>query len=124
MIPAVAGVVVGAALCVAGGAKIAAAQTWPEQARAMGAPALVIPFLPWVEVLLGAALVARLVPVVSGAVAIVVLAAFTVLILVNIARGRRPVCACFGAWRPTPLGWKHVMRNLVLVAMAAVSMLS
>lgn len=124
MIPAVAGVLVGAAMCVAGGTKIAAARTWPEQARAMGAPAFVIPLLPWIEVLLGAVLVARLSPVVSGAAAIVMLTAFTALILVNLARGRRPACACFGAWRPTPLGWKHVVRNLVLVAMAAVSTLS
>lgn len=124
MIPAVAGVLVGAAMCVAGGAKIAMARAWPEQARAMGAPVFVIPLLPGIEILLGAAMVARLAPVASGAAAIVMLAAFTALILVNIARGRRPVCACFGAWRPTPLGWKHVMRNVVLVAMAAVSMLS
>lgn len=124
MIPAVAGVVVGAVMCVAGAAKVVKSQEWPEQARAMGAPAFVIPFLPWIEILLGAALVARLAPVVSGATAIAVLAAFTALILLNIARGRRPVCACFGAWRPAPLGWKHVVRNVVLVAMAAVSMLS
>jgi len=123
MIPAVAGVLVGAAMCGAGGTKIAAARTWPEQARAMGAPAFVIPLLPWIEVLLGAVLVARLSPVVSGAAAIVMLTAFTALILVNLSRGRRPVCACFGAWRQAPLGWKHVARNLVLVALAAVSML-
>lgn len=124
MIPAAAGVLVGVAMCVAGGAKVAAARTWPEQARAMGAPAFIVPSLPWIEILLGATLVARLAPVVSGAAAIVMLTAFTALILVNLARGRRPMCACFGAWRPTPLGWKHVARNLVLVAMAAVSMLS
>ncbi|MFM7870529.1 MAG: MauE/DoxX family redox-associated membrane protein, partial [Actinomycetota bacterium] len=108
MIPAVAGVLVGAAMCVAGGTKIAASRTWPEQARAMGAPAFIVPLLPWIEILLGAALVARLAPVVCGTAAIVMLTAFTALILVNLARGRRPACACFGAWRSTPLGWKHV----------------
>lgn len=124
MIPAAAGILVGAVMCVAGASKIAMARTWPDQARAMGAPAFVIPVVPWIEILLGAALVARLAPVVSGAAAIVVLMAFTVLILLNLHRGRRPVCACFGAWRSTPLGWKHVVRNVVLVAMAAVSMVS
>lgn len=124
MIATLAGVIVGTVVCVAGAAKISSGGQWPVQARAMGAPGFTVPFVPWVEILVGAALAARVTPVVSGVAALVLLAAFTILILVNIGRGRRPVCACFGAWRPAPLGWKHVARNAVLLALVAVSMLA
>lgn len=122
MIATVAGVIVGAVVCLAGAAKIASGDQWKVQARAMGAPQLVVPFVPWIEILVGAALVARVTPMVSGSAALMLLVAFTFLILMNLSRGQRPVCACFGAWRPKPLGWKHVARNVLLVALTFVSL--
>lgn len=121
MIATLAGVIVGAVLCTAGAAKISSGEQWTIQARVMGAPTFVIPFVPWIEILLGAALAARVIPVVSGFAALVLLVAFTLLILSNVIRGRRPVCTCFGAWRPAPLGWKHVARNVILMALTVVS---
>jgi hypothetical protein len=118
---ALASVLLGIAFLVAGGSKLAAGVAWPEQARGLGAPSLVVPALPWLELALGAALVVQLVPVVAGTLAIVLLGAFTALIVRRLAQGRHPPCACFGAWSAKPLGWGHVARNLVLVALAVVT---
>ena len=41
---------------------------------------------------------------VAALVAAVVLCAFTALIVVRLAQGRRPVCACFGALSARPIG--------------------
>lgn len=49
---------------------------------------------------------------------LVLLAAFTVAILVNLARGRTPDCHCFGRIHSEPVGWPTVARNVVLMAMA------
>lgn len=91
------------------------------EATLLGAPRLVVPVLPWIEVLLGALLIAqwqrRPMAIAAGAM----LVAFTALILANLARGRRPRCACFGSWSSRPLGWRHVARNAVLVALALVA---
>ncbi|HSM67496.1 MAG TPA: MauE/DoxX family redox-associated membrane protein [Ilumatobacteraceae bacterium] len=118
---ALASVLLGIAFLVAGGSKLAAGAAWPEQARGLGAPSVVVPALPWLELALGAALVVQLVPAVTGTLAIVLLGAFTVLIVRRLAQGRHPPCACFGAWSSKPLGWGHVARNLVLVALAVVT---
>ena len=76
-----ASIVLGLVLLVGGGAKIAAGPAWPEQAAGLGAPALAVPVLPWIEVVLGAILVMQLAPVAAAAAALVVLAAFTALIV-------------------------------------------
>lgn len=124
MIATLAGVIVGAVVCVAGAAKISSGDQWTVQARAMGAPRFVVPLIPWIEILVGAALAARVMPFVSGWVVFGLLAAFTVVIVSNLHRGHRPVCACFGAWRPAPLGWKHVARNLALMGLTVVSVVA
>src|SRR5690349_19705229 len=46
----------------------------------------------------------------SGASLIVFIAA----IAVNLARGRRPECHCFGQLHSTPVGWPTVARNTAL----------
>ncbi|MDP9388675.1 MAG: DoxX family membrane protein, partial [Actinomycetota bacterium] len=50
-------VAVGVVLLVAGAAKLRQ-PAWPATARAFGAPPWLVPALPWVEVVLGALLVA------------------------------------------------------------------
>ena len=65
----VASVLLGAAFLVAGGSKIAAGPQWPVQAAGLGAPRIVVPVLPWVELVIGALLVvqvARPVPAVAA----------------------------------------------------------
>lgn len=118
----VASVVLGVAFLVAGGSKIAAAESWPAQARGLGAPIWVIPFVPWVEIVVGAALIARFAPPWPALAALVMLVAFTVLIGVALSQGRRPPCACFGAWSAKPIGLGHLARNGVLILLAVVSL--
>jgi uncharacterized membrane protein YphA (DoxX/SURF4 family) len=110
-----------AAFLVAGGSKIAAGPSWPVQARELGAPAVAIPLLPWVEIAVGAVLVGQLAPVAAGVLALVLLVAFTTLIVRRLAEGRHPPCACFGAWSASPLGWRHVARNAVLIVLAGLT---
>lgn len=75
--------------------------------------------LPLAEVALGVALLVD--PWASaGAVgAICLLSLFCGAIAANLARGRVPDCRCFGQVRPTPVGGKTLLRNGVLMAVAA-----
>jgi uncharacterized membrane protein YphA (DoxX/SURF4 family) len=117
----IASLLVGIAFVVAGGSKLAAGDGWPAQARDLGAPAVTIPVLPWAELCVGAALIAGLVRPLPAIAALVLLVAFTALIAVRLAEGKRPACACFGAWSATPIGPAHLARNGALIALAAVA---
>ncbi len=107
----VASIVLGFVFLVSGGSKIAAGPAWPQQAAGLGAPAVAVPVLPWVEIALGAVLVMQVAPVIAAVAALGVLAAFTGLIVHRLSQGRHPPCACFGAWSTKPLGAGHVARN-------------
>jgi len=120
----VASILLGLVFLVSGGSKIAAGPSWPEQAKQLGAPPSVAAMLPVAEVALGAALVTRLIPVVAAAIALAVLVAFTTLIVRRLMQGRRPSCACFGAWSAKPIGAGHVLRNVGFIALAVAAMLS
>ena len=49
----------------------------------------------------------------------VLLTAFTLVVLSNLARGRRPACGCFGSLGSSEVSWQTVARNVVLLAAAA-----
>ena len=49
------------------------------------------------------------------------LVAFTVVIGLRLLDGSRPPCACFGSRSTRPLGAYHVVRNLVLLALAVIA---
>ena len=117
----VASILLGGAFLVAGGTKIAAGGSWPAQARELGAPGWAIPLLPWVEIVVGALLVTQVARRPAAIVAAVMLVAFTTLIVVRLRQGRRPPCACFGAWSTKPIGWSDVARNAVLLVLAALA---
>jgi uncharacterized membrane protein YphA (DoxX/SURF4 family) len=117
----VARVVLGVVFLVSGVAKVAAGRRWAAQASELGVPAAVAGGLPWGEVALGAALVSGLTAPWPAVLAVVVLAAFTVWIVVSLARGEHPPCACFGALSVAPLSWRHVVRNVALLALAALA---
>ena len=119
----VASVALGIAFVVAGGSKIAAGPSWPTQARGLGAPTWVIPAVPWIEIAVGAMLIAQFGAPWPSLAALVMLTAFTVLIAVALAHGRRPPCACFGAWSAKPIGRGHLVRNGALIVLALVSLL-
>ena len=51
--------------------------------------------------------------------ALALLSVFVVGISINLARGRKPDCHCFGQLHSAPAGWKTLARNGVLAAVAA-----
>jgi uncharacterized membrane protein YphA (DoxX/SURF4 family) len=118
----VASVLLGLVFLVSGGAKIAAGPAWPEQAVGLGAPSVVVPVLPWVEIVLGAILVMQLAPVVAAVAALLLLAAFTMLIVRRLSQGRHPPCACFGSWSARPLGAGHVTRNVAFMVLGVLAL--
>ena len=115
--------VVGVALLVAGAAKLAR-PAWVREAGALGVPVLLARPVPAVELLLGAGLVVGIARRPLAAVALTLLLAFTAVLGASLARGRRPVCACFGAWSTRPIGASTVARNAVLAGLALVAALA
>ena len=118
----VASIVLGGAFLVAGGSKLAAADSWPSQARGLGAPVWSIPIVPWFEIALGAVLVTQLARTPAAAIALATLLVFSALIGVRLREGVHPPCACFGAWSASPLSWRHLARNAALIAVAVLAM--
>ena len=116
-----AAIVVGAAFLLAGGAKIAAGPAWSVQAATLGAPAVVIPVVPWAEIVIGALLCAQIERPLVASIAGVMLLAFSALLALRLAKGQHPPCACFGSWSAKPLSWKHLARNAALLAIAVVA---
>ncbi len=117
----VAAVLVGLVFVVAGASKLAAGPAWPANARELGAPDWAIPIVPWVEMIVGAALAVQLAEPVPAVAALVLLAVFSALIVARLRVGERPTCACFGQWSASPLGTHHLVRNAVLAALAIVA---
>ena len=114
-------IVLGVALLAAGVAKVAQGREWGRQAAATGTPALLARAVPWLELVIGAAVTAGVWwpwPAVAG---IGLVIAFTAWIVAQLAAGRRPPCACFGALSAEPLSWWHVGRNGVLVALGLIA---
>jgi hypothetical protein len=60
----------------------------------------------------------------GAAGALVLLAAFTALIGVTLAAGRRPACGCFGSLSSSPAGAKDIVRNAVLGLVAVVALVT
>ena len=58
----------------------------------------------------------------AGLVALLLLGSFTALIVRRLAEGKRPPCACFGAWSAKPLGAGHVVRNGALIVLAVLAL--
>lgn len=118
----VASIAVGVAFLVAGASKISAGAQWPAQAAALGAPRISIAVLPWIELAVGSLLVVQVAQPVPAYVALAMLVGFTALIVRRLVEGKRPACACFGAWSAKPLGAGHVARNAALIVAAVVAL--
>lgn len=121
VVAVVAAVVVGAALITAGVFKLAAGGTWPIQAADLGVPRVVAVLVPWIELVVGVALVVPVFEPWPAIAAVVLLVAFTVVVLWRLRDGSRPPCACYGSRSTRPLGARHVARNVGLLALAAVA---
>lgn len=118
----IASILLGLTFVVAGGAKIAAGPSWPVHVRDLGVPMFVAPVLPWIELLIGAALIAQLFQPLAAWAAIGLTVAFSALIVRRLSQGRRPVCACFGAWSAKPIGPRHLYRNAAMLALGVVAL--
>jgi uncharacterized membrane protein YphA (DoxX/SURF4 family) len=118
-----AGAALGVVLLVAGIAK-RVDRRWPAAAAALGAPAWTATVLPWVEIALGALLVAGLARPYPAIATAVLLVLFTVLLVVNLVRGRTPPCACFGTRSREPSSAASVVRNIALLALAGVAIVA
>lgn len=121
IVAVIAAIIVGAAMLFAGAAKIAAGPGWPAQAATLGAPAFVVPFVPWLEIVVGALLAAQVARAVLASVAVAMFVAFSALLALRLRQGQHPPCACFGSWSAKPLSWRHLARNAVLIAVAVVA---
>ncbi len=115
-------VAVGVVLLVAGAAKLGQA-TWSASAAAFGTPARLVPAVPWLELALGAALMAGVAMPWPAWAALVLLGTFTVAVARHVRRGDRPPCGCFGEAVPTPVGPATLARNLVLCLLAVAAAL-
>jgi uncharacterized membrane protein YphA (DoxX/SURF4 family) len=119
----VARVVLGVVFVVAGASKVAAGRAWPAQAARLGVPGWLARVVPWFELIVGAATVVAPGKL-PAAVALVTLAVFTSVLVHSLRLGRRPPCACFGAWSAQPLGWRHVLRNATFALVAVVALVT
>lgn len=111
-----------AVLLVAGVAKLMPGATPSGEGllpEALGRPVLRV--LPWVELVLGAGLLvgADLPFLVTAWATLALTIGFAGLVAVALVRGRRPSCHCFGASDPEPISATTLVRNLVLVVLAA-----
>jgi uncharacterized membrane protein YphA (DoxX/SURF4 family) len=118
---AVAAVVTALVLLVAAITKLAAPTAWRSQAEDLGVPAPVSTVVPYLEALLGALLLVQFQRQLVAWCAVALLTAFTVLLVVRLAQGRRPPCACFGSLTPKPISVASVARNVVFIAVAVVA---
>lgn len=114
----------GLVFLVAGGSKVAAGRRWPAQAAGLGVPRSLAPLVPWAELVIGALTFAGVWRPWPAVAALVALVGFTTVIGWQLAHGRRPACACFGAWSVAPLGARHVVRNAAFIALAAAAIVA
>jgi len=114
---------------VAGVGKLADRRGVMAAAEGLGVPpALAGPvarLLPMVELAVAAALVWRPTAAPAAAAGLFLLALFTCLVVLNLRRGRRPPCHCFGRMgEPAPIGAGTVVRNVALMALAIAVLLT
>ena len=114
---ALAAIALGLVFVVSSVAKFARPAEWRAQASALGVPRAVAAMVPWLEVVLAGLLIGQVQRDIVAWVAVAVLVAFTVLLLVRIAQGQRPPCACFGSLSAKPIGATHILRNVALIAL-------
>src|SRR5215204_6037284 len=108
---------------VAGLAKLAHRNGSKQAVADFGVPAVLAApigvLLPLAELVVAATLIPASTAWWGGVGALVLLLLFVVGIGINLLRGRRPDCHCFGQLHSGPAGWSTLGRNGVLAAVAA-----
>jgi len=119
----IARVVLVAVFAVAGLAKLADLAGSRKSLLDFGVPASLVSsgavLLPVIELACAIALVSSSWVRWGATGALVLLTTFTAAVAVNLARGRRPDCHCFGQVHAAPIGWSTVARNVMLALLAA-----
>jgi methylamine dehydrogenase accessory protein MauD len=114
--------VLAAVFAVAGVAKLVDRDGFRRAVEAFGVPArlssVVAIILPMVELGVATALISTSFAWWGALGALVLLAMFVVVIVVNLAGGRHPNCQCFGQLHAAPVGRSTLIRNLILAAIA------
>ena len=114
--------VLAAVFAVAAVAKFADRDGFRRAVEDFGVPAklsaVVAIILPVVELGVAIALISTSFAWWGAVGALALLAVFTVVIVVNLARGRHPKCQCFGQLHAAPVGRSTLIRNLILAAIA------
>src|SRR5437016_5328465 len=111
-----------AVFLVAGLAKLAGRQGSQQAVAEFGlakwlAPPIAL-VLPFVELAIAALLIWPTSVRWGALLALGLLVLFTAAVSFSLARGRKPNCHCFGQLHATPIGWRTVIRNGFLVAVA------
>ncbi len=83
------------------------------------APSVLAVVVPVVEAFVAAALVLR--PRLGGWPALLLLAAFSIVIVRAVAAGAEAPCACFGSGGGRPVSTRELVRNAVLAALAVLA---
>ncbi len=117
-------VVVAAVFVYAGVAKFATFNNWTFQARALGAPDPFVVLVPLAEITLAVLLVGGWWFIQTVIAGMLLLSAFTILLLVRLRDPERQPCSCFGATSQRPMSWLDVFRNLLLITLLAVAVLT
>ncbi|MFL6275857.1 MAG: TlpA family protein disulfide reductase [Blastocatellia bacterium] len=117
-----------AVLAVAAVAKLMDRRGAERAVTDLGLPPATAPLLAWIVPVIELTIAALLLPAATawwaGVAALVLLAAFTATMAINLWRGRTPDCHCFGQLTAGPIGRGTLLRNLLLVALAALLALS
>jgi hypothetical protein len=79
--------------------------------------------LPVAELAVATSMLWRPAVVIGAAAGLFLLVLFTCLMVLNLRRGRRPPCHCFGRVDDSPIGPGTVVRNVVLMGVAVVVLL-
>ncbi len=116
--------IVAAVFVYAGVAKFATFNNWTIQAQALGAPDPFVVLVPLAETTLAVLLVGGWRFEQTVAASLILLMAFTILLLVRLGDPERLPCSCFGATSQRPMSWLDVVRNVILIALLILAYLT
>lgn len=119
----VARLVLAAVWLTAGLAKLHDRKTTRKAMTELRVPSRAVPTLSWavpaLEIATGGALLVPLTAWLGGASSTLLLLAFSLLLAVNLSRGRHPVCSCFGSLTARPISIWSLVQNVALLVPAA-----
>ena len=108
-------------MLIAAVSKLAQPALWRSQADGLGVPWRLAIVVPYVEATLGALLLVQVQRHAVAWIAVALFGAFTALLALRLAQGKRPPCACFGSLSSKPIGPGHLVRNALFICLAVLA---